>query len=60
MAAGIVLVREAGGFVRDLDGGTDMLSKGNILAAPEGLLQSLHSLLQDASSKGMGSPEVKG
>lgn len=33
MAAGIVLIREAGGTVSDLSGGTDMIGQGNILAA---------------------------
>ncbi|MDP7667547.1 MAG: inositol monophosphatase family protein [Rhodospirillales bacterium] len=33
MAAGIVLVREAGGFVNDFAGGHEMLSTGGIIAA---------------------------
>ena len=32
MAAGIVLVREAGGMVSDLHGGAEMLSQGAVLA----------------------------
>lgn len=43
IAAGIVLVREAGGFVSDLDGGGDMLSKGAICAGNE----AIHRLLLD-------------
>ena len=35
MAAGIMLVREAGGFVTDLDGGDAMLAKGHIVAGNE-------------------------
>jgi myo-inositol-1(or 4)-monophosphatase len=35
VAAGIVLLREAGGFVSDLDGGDSMLDKGHILAGNE-------------------------
>jgi myo-inositol-1(or 4)-monophosphatase len=35
VAAGIVLVREAGGFVSDLDGGDSMLDKGHIVAGNE-------------------------
>ncbi|MGE0563997.1 MAG: inositol monophosphatase family protein [Pseudolabrys sp.] len=35
MAAGIVLVREAGGFVTDIDGGDAMFEKGHILAGNE-------------------------
>jgi myo-inositol-1(or 4)-monophosphatase len=33
IAAGIVLLREAGGFVSDMDGGQDMLEKGSLCAA---------------------------
>jgi len=47
MAAGIILVREAGGFVSDCDGGQDMFAKGHIAAGNETLhravLQVLHS-----------------
>ena len=32
IAAGIVLVREAGGMITDLNGGADMLTKGEVLA----------------------------
>jgi myo-inositol-1(or 4)-monophosphatase len=46
MAAGIVLVREAGGFVSDLDGGASMLASGDILAANESLHDSLGRLLR--------------
>jgi myo-inositol-1(or 4)-monophosphatase len=35
LAAGIVLVREAGGFISDLDGGESMLDKGHIVAGNE-------------------------
>jgi myo-inositol-1(or 4)-monophosphatase len=35
VAAGIVLVREAGGFVSDLDGADSMLDKGHIVAGNE-------------------------
>lgn len=35
MAAGIVLVREAGGFVSDIDGKRKMLETGNIVAASD-------------------------
>jgi myo-inositol-1(or 4)-monophosphatase len=33
LAAGIIIVREAGGFVTDLGGGTGMVASGDILAA---------------------------
>ncbi len=35
MAAGLILVREAGGFVTDLDGGEGMFAKGTIVAGNE-------------------------
>jgi myo-inositol-1(or 4)-monophosphatase len=34
VAAGALLVREAGGTVTDLDGGDDFLTSGNVVAAP--------------------------
>src|SRR5215468_7999592 len=37
MAAGLLLVREAGGYVTDLDGGDAMLAKGHILAGNEAM-----------------------
>ncbi len=49
IAAGIVLVREAGGLVQDLDGGSDMLTKGSILAANQALIGPLHTILKTAS-----------
>ena len=33
MAAGLLLVREAGGHVADLDGGKEMFATGTILAS---------------------------
>lgn len=45
MAAGIVLVREAGGFVSDLDGGRRMLETGTILAGNEIVHQGLQPIL---------------
>ncbi len=35
MAAGLVLVREAGGYVSDCDGGDEMTAKGNVVAGNE-------------------------
>ena len=46
MAAGIVLVREAGGFVTDLAGGPTMMASGDILAANDSLHDSLGELLR--------------
>ena len=48
MAAGILLVREAGGFVSDLDGGARALEAGHILAANETLHPMLLKLLKAA------------
>ena len=48
MAAGIVLVREAGGFVSDLHGGADMLERGDILAGNEAMVRGLSDLLRAA------------
>jgi myo-inositol-1(or 4)-monophosphatase len=45
MAAGIVLVREAGGFVTDLGGGKTMLETGNVLAGNEYVHRSLMKIL---------------
>jgi len=41
MAAGILMIREAGGFVSDGDGGTDMLEKGSIVAGNEIIQKTL-------------------
>jgi myo-inositol-1(or 4)-monophosphatase len=47
IAAGVVLMREAGGFVTDLEGGGEMLSRGEICAGNE----TLHRLLLDTIRK---------
>ena len=46
IAAGIVLLREAGGMITDLRGGADMLTKGEVLAANENLHPQLLKLLK--------------
>lgn len=48
IAAGLVLVREAGGFVTDFRGGDAGLAKGQVLAANEALHSRLHKLLAGA------------
>jgi myo-inositol-1(or 4)-monophosphatase len=48
VAAGILLVREAGGVISDLDGGAKVLD-GEILAANEHLHPQILKLLKDAS-----------
>jgi myo-inositol-1(or 4)-monophosphatase len=46
IAAGIVLVREAGGMVSDLNGGADMLGSGTVLASNEYLQPQILKLLK--------------
>jgi myo-inositol-1(or 4)-monophosphatase len=48
MAAGLILVREAGGFVSDCDGGDEMLSKGHIVAGNEPIQKEILRVLKDA------------
>jgi myo-inositol-1(or 4)-monophosphatase len=48
MAAGIALVREAGGFTTDLDGRDDMLKTGGILAGNEDIHRELLKVLKQA------------
>ena len=50
IAAGIVLVREAGGFVTDLSGGRRMFSGGGILASNTALHETLLSLVTPAEA----------
>ena len=49
IAAGIIIVREAGGFVSDLDGNKDMLKSGDIIAANDYLHDGLSKLLNKAA-----------
>jgi myo-inositol-1(or 4)-monophosphatase len=49
MAAGLILLREAGGFVNDCDGGDDMFAKGHIVAGNEFIQKELLSVLKLAS-----------
>jgi myo-inositol-1(or 4)-monophosphatase len=48
LAAGMLIVREAGGLVTDLDGGTDVLTKGSVLAGNEYIHASLLSAIKSA------------
>jgi myo-inositol-1(or 4)-monophosphatase len=48
IAAGILLVREAGGYVSDAAGGHDMLITGNVIAANDHMHLPLASLLKEA------------
>ena len=48
MAAGILLVREAGGFIAEIEGGRNPLASGSILATNDRLRGPLSELLQKA------------
>ncbi|MEE2566560.1 inositol monophosphatase family protein [Hyphobacterium marinum] len=48
IAAGLVIVREAGGFIAEIDGGEDVLSTGNIVAGNEDMLARLIEKLDAA------------
>lgn len=50
IAAGIVLVREAGGYVREIGGGEDMLASGDLVAANDQLHRPLDKLLSQAGT----------
>ncbi|SEP66455.1 myo-inositol-1(or 4)-monophosphatase [Ectothiorhodospira magna] len=52
MAAGVLMVQEAGGLVSDLKGGPDYLATGNVVAAGpkvfKGMLQRLNPVVNRA------------
>ena len=48
LAAGMVLIREAGGFVTDLDGSDDLFAKGSVCAGNELIQKQLLTVLQGA------------
>ncbi len=48
MAAGIILIREAGGFVAECDGADDILATGNIAAGNDVILKELLQVLKEA------------
>ncbi|MEE9140446.1 MAG: inositol monophosphatase family protein [Alphaproteobacteria bacterium] len=52
IAAGILLVREAGGYVSEVEGGHRMLETGSVLAANDHLHLPLGKLLRDAIAQG--------
>ncbi len=52
VAAGILLVREAGGVVTDPDGGARMLESGHVVATNESLHPQILKLLKDAGKSG--------
>ena len=49
IAAGLILLREAGGFVSDCDGGEDMFAKGQILAGNDAIHKELLRVLKAAA-----------
>jgi myo-inositol-1(or 4)-monophosphatase len=51
LAAGVLLVREAGGFVSDLDGGDAVLAKGHVAAGNETMHRELLRLIQQAGKE---------
>jgi myo-inositol-1(or 4)-monophosphatase len=48
IAAGLILVREAGGFVTDCDGDDDMMGKGQIVAGNDAIQKEVVRVLQQA------------
>jgi myo-inositol-1(or 4)-monophosphatase len=50
LAAGLLMVREAGGFVTDLDGGDEILAKGHVLAGNESMHRELLRMIKPAGS----------
>jgi myo-inositol-1(or 4)-monophosphatase len=52
-AAGILLVREAGGYVSDLSGGHEMMTTGDVLAANDHLHLPLAALIREALRAGV-------
>ncbi|RMB07856.1 inositol monophosphatase family protein [Eilatimonas milleporae] len=51
MAAGILLVREAGGYVTDMTGGQKMLERGDIIAANDRLHAPIERVIKRARRK---------
>ncbi len=51
LAAGIVLVREAGGHVNDLESGDRMFETGNVVAGNMAIVKALLPLVGDATGK---------
>ena len=51
MAAGMILVREAGGFVSDCDGGDAILTKGQVVAGNDTMHRELLRLLKAAGKE---------
>src|SRR5690606_30204087 len=56
IAPGILLVREAGGYVSEFGGGEGMLDSGEIIAANDKLHAELRRVLRDAAAAKASSP----
>jgi len=50
IAAGLLLVREAGGYIAEIDGGKDVLGTGSIAAGNESMLAQLLERLKVAAA----------
>lgn len=50
LAAGVILVRESGGFVSGRDGGSGMMESGSVVAANDHLHDALLGILEQAES----------
>jgi myo-inositol-1(or 4)-monophosphatase len=53
VAAGVVLIREAGGKVSDFKGGDDFLFGGNIVAANGSLFDEMFDVINNMMEKGI-------
>jgi myo-inositol-1(or 4)-monophosphatase len=51
VAAGLLLVKEAGGFVTDFRGGDQPMERNEFLAASDGIHSKLHKLVAGALRK---------
>ncbi len=60
IAAGIIMIKEAGGFVTDADGGNDMLSQGSICAGNDVIQRNLLDLIRAALARRPNSPLIAG
>jgi myo-inositol-1(or 4)-monophosphatase len=56
MAAGLILVREAGGYVSDLDSGEAIFAKGQVVAGNETMHKELIRLLREARRDAEAAP----
>ena len=54
MAAGVLMIREAGGYVSTIDGNREVLGAGSIMAANDRLFGELGKLLQAADPGAKG------